>query len=352
MRRSPPNPDLPRERPAGSGAAAALLLTAIAALLLWTAGATPGRAAELLDDCGHAGQVAGFGQWPGTDFTRCTVTLDEIRSGGPGKDGIPAIDDPRVLTVPDVLGLDPDEPVISLSINGEARAWPLRILIWHEIANDTIGGVPVAATYCPLCNAAIVFDRRLDGRVLDFGTTGNLRKSDLVMYDRQSGSWWQQYTGEAIVGELAGRKLEILASRLESWGEFTARHPGGTVLVPRNPQFRPYGTNPYQGYDTSAFPFLFDGEVPEGIAPLDRVVVAGGKAWALGLLRKRGRITDGGVTLEWRPGQRSVLDTRDITEGRDVGTVTASKDGADIPYEVTFAFVFHAFNPEVEIIKD
>ena len=351
MRRSASNPDLPRKRPVGSGAAA-LLLAAVAALLFWGAVATPGRTAELLGDCGSPARISGLAQWPGTDFTRCTVRLDGIRSGGPGKDGIPAIDEPLILTVPDAPRLDPGEPVISISINGEARAWPLQVLIWHEIANDMLGGVPVAATYCPLCNAAIVFDRRLDGRILDFGTTGNLRKSDLVMYDRQTESWWQQYTGEAIVGVLAGRKLEIMASRLESWGEFTARHPDGTVLVPRNPQFRPYGTNPYRGYDTSSFPFLFDGEVPEGIAPLDRVVVAGGKAWALELLRDKGRITEGGITLDWRPGQRSALDTSNIADGRDVGTVTATRDGRDIPYEVTFAFVYHAFNPGKEIVLD
>lgn len=310
--------------------------------------------AKLLDRCDVGAQQITLQAWPNTDFNTCTVLLDEIFSGGPGKDGIPAIDDVRVLEVEMETRLHPDEPVISLSINGAARAWPLRYLIWHEIANDTLGGIPIAVTYCPLCNAAIVFDRRHDGMVLDFGTTGNLRKSDLVMYDRQTESWWQQYTGEAIIGYYAGETLNVMASRLESWGEFSTRHPDGTVLTPVNPHGRPYGANPYRGYDTSGFPFLYDGKVPQGIAPLARVVVVGEKAWSLRLLREQGEIIDGDLTLKWKPGQRSILDKRDITQGRMVGTVTAQRQQGqvlnDVAYDVTFAFVFHAFNPDGVII--
>jgi len=337
-----------------------ILLASISGGML-AAGADRAMAAETtLVDCGESRRISLL-EWPQTDFTRCTTPLDEIISGGPGRDGIPAIDTPAFIPVTEEMSLDPEEPVISLSLNGEARAWPLRYLIWHEIANDTLGGVPVAATYCPLCNAAIVFDRRLGGKVLDFGTTGNLRKSDLVMYDRQTESWWQQYTGEAITGELAGETLRILPSRLESWAQFKARHPDGDVLIAQNPGFRPYGANPYVGYDTSPFPFLYDGTVPDGIKPLARVVVVDGKAWALDLLRSRKKIHDGDLTLTWTPGQRSVLDQRDITRGRDVGTVTARRgdehscdgdDPRDVPYDVTFAFVFHAFSPDGVLITE
>ena len=161
----------------------------------------------------------------------------------------------------------------------------------------------MAATYCPLCNAAIVFDRRHDGDVLDFGTTGNLRHSDLVIYDRQTETWWQQYTGEAIIGRRAGEKLMVLACRFEDWQSFKTRHPDGTVMTMANPQFRPYGANPYSGYDSSGFPFLYNGDVPEGIAPL---------------------VSDG-ITITWKPGQNSALDQRDITRGRDAGTVTVTQ---------------------------
>jgi Protein of unknown function (DUF3179) len=288
-------------------------------------------------------------EWPTTDFERTLIDLGEIRDGGPPKDGIPAIDNPRLRPVAEVDDLAAAEPVIGLTVSGESRAYPLRVLTWHEIANDVIGGVPVAVTYCPLCNAAIVFDRRLHGAVLDFGTTGKLRHSDLVMYDRQSESWWQQYSGQAIVGHHAGRTLEILPSRLESWAEFRARAPDGMVLVPENPGARPYGTNPYVGYDSAGMPFLYDGEVPTGIAPLARVVVVGEEAWSLDRLREVGRIEAGELVLSWRLGQASALDASRIADGRDVGSVIVQRERngrlQDVVHHVTFAFVFHAFEP-------
>ena len=114
----------------------------------------------------------------------------EIMSGGPPRDGIRPIDDPKFTTFEDARGwLADQEPVIAFELNRDVRAYPLQVLIWHEIVNDEVGGVPVAATFCPLCNSAIVFDRRLDGVTLDFGTSGKLRNSDLVMWDRQTESW-------------------------------------------------------------------------------------------------------------------------------------------------------------------
>ena len=298
----------------------------------------------------NAQQSRWVGEWPTTDFKRTLVDLAGIRDGGPPKDGIPAIDSPRFRPVAEVDDLADTEPVIGLTVSGESRAYPLRILTWHEIANDVIGGVPVAVTYCPLCNAAIVFDRRLDGVVLDFGTTGKLRHSDLVMYDRQTESWWQQYSGEAIVGRYAGRRLKMLPARLESWADFRARAPDALVLVPERPDARPYGANPYVGYDSAGMPFLYDGEVPAGIAPLARVVVVGEEAWSLDRLRAAGRIEAGELVLTWRPGQASALDTPRIADGRDVGSVVVQRRHdarlEDVVHHVTFAFVFHAFEPD------
>ncbi|MCI0635800.1 MAG: DUF3179 domain-containing protein, partial [Actinobacteria bacterium] len=134
-------------------------------------------------------------QWK-TDFSKSSVPLDEFESGGPQKDGIPAIDKPRFLHVRDVDFLEDREPVIAVSADGVTHGYPIQVLIWHEIVNAQLGEVPVAVTFCPLCNTAIAFDRRVDGRVFDFGTTGKLRHSDLVMYDRQTESWWQQFGGE------------------------------------------------------------------------------------------------------------------------------------------------------------
>jgi hypothetical protein len=177
-------------------------------------------------------------EWPITDFTKHTVALSDIRSGGPSKDGIPAIDSPRFeqLNAGVARGwarnIVDNEPVISVAMAGDTRAYPVRILIWHEIVNDSIGGMSVVVTYCPLCNSGLVFERSQPDRLLDFGTTGKLRNSDLVMYDRQTESWWQQFTGEAIVGALSGRKLRLLPSRMESMRQFRQRFPAGKVLVP------------------------------------------------------------------------------------------------------------------------
>lgn len=196
-----------------------------------------------------------------TDFTKTNIDLSEIISGGPPKDGIPSIDEPRFESIAAARSWLADQsPVIALEIGGDARAYPLAILIWHEIVNDTVGGVPVVVTFCPLCNTALVFERRIDGRVLDFGTTGNLRHSDLVMYDRQTESWWQQAIGEGIVGEYTGRRLTFLPAQIVSLSDFEATYPAGRVLSRETGYRRDYGRNPYVGYDrVDQRPFLFSG---------------------------------------------------------------------------------------------
>ena len=166
-----------------------------------------------------------------TDFSRHSVPYSEVFSGGVPRDGIPPIDDPKFTTPEQANGwLGEQEPVIAFELNGDARAYSLQILTWHEIVNDLVGDVPVAVTFCPLCNSAIVFDRRLEGIVYDFGVSGNLRNSDLIMWDRQTESWWQQFTGEAIVGELAGKRLTFIPASIISWADFKAANPEGKVL--------------------------------------------------------------------------------------------------------------------------
>ncbi len=283
--------------------------------------------------------------WPRTDFSLATVDLTEIRDAGPGKDGIPAIDQPRFVPLVEYQGAEGDEPVIGVRIGDQSRAYPLRILIWHEIVNDILGGVPIAVTYCPLCNTSVVFDRRLGERVLDFGTTGKLRHSDLVMYDGPTESWWQQYDGTAIVGELAGQRLRVLPSRLESLDEFRSRAPRGTVLIPNDPNFRNYGANPYVGYDRAAVPFLYGGALPVGIEPMVRVIAVGETAWTMPLVRAASPLRHEGLELRWAAGQRSALDSAQIAAGREVGSVVVRRDGEDVPHVVTFAFAFFAFNP-------
>ncbi len=295
--------------------------------------------------------------WPKTDFTNTSVSnWREILSGGPGKDGIPALSDPQFVAVSGETRIGNQEAVIVLEMEGErARAYPIRYLTWHEIVNDTVGGVPVAVTFCPLCNSAITFDRRVGGRVkgrvLEFGVSGMLRNSDMVMYDRQTESWWQQAIGQGIVGEMNGVELVTLPSWMESWESFRARHPEGLVMAQPVAQ-RAYGQNPYVGYDSSARPFLYSGEMPpHGIDPLQRVVRVGERAWPLTRLAEAGEIREAGIVLSWKAGQASALDSSSVAEGRDVGNVrvrasSAGGAGKNLAHDVMFAFAFHAFWPK------
>ncbi|MEL6572275.1 MAG: DUF3179 domain-containing protein [Pseudomonadota bacterium] len=288
-------------------------------------------------------------EWPNTDFTKTTVAAwGEILSGGPPKDGIPAIDNPVFRTVASETRLDNLEPVITVEIAGEVpRAYPIRYLMWHEIVNDQIGGVPVAVTFCPLCNSGITFDRRTPAGVLSFGVSGKLRNSDMVMYDRETQSWWQQALGQGIVGELTGVELDSLPGWMESWTVFAARNPDGLVM--EEPGFnRDYGRNPYVRYDSADRPFLYNGEMPpHGIPPLVRVIRVGERAWPMSRIAEAGTIEEAGVVLSWTTGQASALDTGRIGQGKDVGNVRVRDTaGNDLPHDVMFAFAYHAFWPD------
>ena len=167
--------------------------------------------AALLSLASNGLSAQGTGDQWRTAFNNHTVPLEEIVSGGPPKDGIPAIDSPFFVSVSTAdEWLADREPVALIEIGDIARVYPLQILIWHEIVNDPIGDVPVTITFCPLCNTTLAFDRRFEGRVLDFGTTGRVRHSDLVMYDRQTETGWQQASGRGIVGELSGGRCEFI----------------------------------------------------------------------------------------------------------------------------------------------
>jgi hypothetical protein len=274
-----------------------------------------------------------------TDFTRASVDLAEFLGGGPSKDGIPAVDQPAYESIAEARGwLDDRSPVISLIVGDEARAYPLAILMWHEIANDTLGGVPVVVTFCPLCNTALVFERKLGGVEHDFGTTGNLRFSDLVMYDRQTESWWQQATGEAIVGELTGSKLTFLPAQIVSLADFASAHPDGDLLSRDTGFSRDYGQNPYVGYDTvDQNPFLFDGVLDGRLPPKERVVTVGegidATAFPYSELRKVGTtaasVAGEEIVLFWAPGTASALDAPSIDDGEDIGATGVFRPAVD-----------------------
>ncbi len=278
------------------------------------------------------------------------VDPDEIISGGPPPDGIPPVDEPVFTDVASADDyLQDDEPVVVLEIDGDARAYPVQVLIWHEIVNDTVGGVPVSVTYCPLCNSATTFVRTVRGVETTFGTSGRLYASALVMYDRATESLWTHFDGRAVVGLLAGEELEPIASPLLAWSEFKAAYPEGRVLDrDRTGYSRRYGANPYVGYDDpSSAPFLFRGDADSRAAAKQRVVgvTVGDDARAYALEAVSGgearatHVEVGGqpLVILWKAGQATALEDVDVAGGRDVGSV-----GVFVPVADGQALTFRA----------
>ena len=293
-----------------------------------------------------------------TDFTKRTIDYQEIRSGGPPKDGIPALDRPTFESIAAAGDwLTDTDPVIVFEVEGQARAYPLSILIWHEIVNDELAGHPITVTFCPLCNASIVFDRRVGDMILDFGTTGNLRNSDLVMYDRQTESWWQQFTGQAIVGQLASTQLHFLSSQVLSFAEFSNLFPEGDVLQrPLDLYSRQYGSNPYVLYDTYGSSLsrggnlmLFSGVNDERLEPLERVVgvlFADSSSVAIpfatvsdqGVIHYTAAGTGEDIVVFHQFGMSSALAESSIGHARDIGSVGAfasTLDGQELDFQAT-----------------
>lgn len=311
-----------------------LLMVALAFAAFLT---TPTQAAhEAQNSCADPfdGEQPNFNTsyWEKTDFCQTNIDFDDIFSGGPPPDGIPPIDEPRFVSVASAdEWLEGIEPVISLVIGDDARAYPLQIMTWHEIVNDEIDGLPVAVTFCPLCNTALVFERfAFEGETLTFGTSGNLRNSDLVMYDRQTESWWQQFTGEGIVGYFTDTKLTPVPAAIIAWEDFKTSYPEGQVLSLSTGFSRSYGQNPYTGYDNiNSFPFLFSGELDDQLKPMDRVVGVvlddgASVAYTFTRLSEEHVINDTlgetDMVVFWKSGTASALDTRMIAEGNDIGS--------------------------------
>lgn len=301
---------------------------------------------------GQAGTLAE--QWPRTDLSHAGAALGELVDSGLPRDGISSIDEPAFGPID--RSLDGREPVVGLDIGGDCRAYPVRILIWHWAVNDVVGGVPVTVTYCPLSDAGLVYDRRVGARELDFGTSGKLRRSNWVMFDRATESLWQHYTGEALAGELAGTVLDLLPARVESIAAFAARAPMGRMLRAPDTGRGLYGTTPYVGYDGARWPFLYRGAFPNGLSPMTRVVAVGDEAWSWPMLRRRKRLQTDHLTMAWMPGRCSAQDTAQIAAGRDLGSVVVQRrmglGAADAAHRVSFAFTFHAFRPACAIRVD
>ena len=272
----------------------------------------------------------GVGSEWSTDFSKHSVPLSEFIGGGPPKDGIPSIDDPQFVTLDEAdEWLEEGEPLALLEVGGETRLYPIQILVWHEIVNDEVGGIPVAVTYCPLCNSTVAFERMVDGALLDFGTTGRLCRSDLVMYDRQTESWWQQLTAEAVVGEYTGTELEIVPTGIVSWGEAKRTYGDASVLSRDTGFDRDYGNSPYPGYDEpDSQPFLLDEDADDRLPAKTRVTAietgeASAVVYPLERVRREAPLNDrvpgGPIVVFYDPEVVSALDEAGISASREVG---------------------------------
>jgi hypothetical protein len=272
-----------------------------------------------------------------TNWNLHTVEYSELLSGGPPRDGIRSIDDPKFIDPEQASAwLADNEPVIFLELNGDARAYPLQIITWHEIINDQVGGVPAVITFCPLCNSALAFDSTVNGQVFEFGVSGLLRNSDLIMYDRTTETLWQQFTGDGIVGDLAGTRLEFLPTSIISFSDFRTAHPEGLVLSRDTGLRGNYGNNPYAGYDTYQHVLsaggnlaLFNGDLDGRLDAADRVVTVSlddvgiDIAYPVTFLSEVGVVNDSqgeqDLVVFFTPGTASALGASVIAQAEDVG---------------------------------
>lgn len=287
-----------------------------------------------------------------TDWARRTVDLSTLAAGlqyNDPRDGIPPIDEPRFEPLSSATNwIDDVEPGAVVVIDDDARFYPLAIMTRHEIVNDRFGDQPIAVTYCPLCNSAVAFDRRVDGQVLRFGVSGLLRNSDLVMWDDASTSLWQQLTGDGIVGRFAGTSLTPVSSRIMSFAQFADAYPDGWSLASDQGFGSSYGSNPYVGYSSQSGPIgaFFNGSPDDRLPALERVVGVrtdgGNKAFPFSSLSEVGVVNDQvgttNVAVFWGSGTTDALDGSSIASSRDIGTGVAydrTVDGDTLTFERT-----------------
>ncbi len=290
--------------------------------------------------------MLGFSGKPSADFdfSQHNVPLDQILSGGPPKDGIPAILKPVFVPAPDADFLNEQDRILGL-VDGEvAKAYPIKILNWHEIVNDTLAGKPVVVTYCPLCGTGIGFDPVVKGRPLTFGVSGLLYQSDMVMYDHQSNSLWSQISMEAIAGPMTGTTLTHMFLDHTTWGEWRRVHPATLVLSTKTGFSRDYQRDPYVGYAQRADLMFPTAKTDSRFHPKEWVLglTVGGiaKAYPFSELKKANsplhdKVNGHQVTIQFH------------ADAQSASAVDAS--GKPLPTVMAFWFAWYAFHPETEV---
>ena len=284
----------------------------------------------------------------GFDLSNSILPAEQILHGGPPRDGIPALSEPKMIRAEQASYLQPGARVIGIVIGDEARAYPVPILNWHEIVNDEIAGKHVAVTYCPLCGTAVAFEARVDGRVTEFGVSGLLYNSDVLLYDRNTESLWSQILGKAVAGEQVGKKLTPIPVSHTTWKDWRQTHPDTLVMSDDTGYARDYRRNPYAGYEQSrATYFAVNNEAPDNYHPKEVVVGvhADGvyKAYPFVELERQGkaRFSDSINGLRYRFEWDA--ENRSVSISDEAGNPVAAIQG--------FWFAWFAFHPDTEVFQ-
>jgi len=282
----------------------------------------------------------------GFDFSKHGIPLDEILSGGPEKDGIPAILKPVFIPADRADFLKNDDRVLAFELNGEAKAYPIKILNWHEIVNDTIGGRPILVTYCPLCGTGMAFDPMIEGKRYTFGVSGLLYKSDVLMYDHQTESLWSQIQREAVTGPLTGTRLKLLPLVHTTWGAWRAEHPKTQLLSTDTGYKRDYTRDPYESYARSDRLMFPVGKGDDRLSP---------KAWVLGIELDGIARAYPFSELERSPKSfTDLLGSKRVILSYDRASRTArirDNEGRELPAVVAYWFAWAAFHPKTEVYR-
>jgi len=281
----------------------------------------------------------------GFDISDALVPKSKIEHGGPPRDGIPALTRPPMRAVTKADYLKPTDRVLALSLNGDSRAYPIRILNWHEVVNDTVGGRGVVISYCPLCGTGMVFDAQVNGQTLDFGVSGLLYNSDMLLYDRQTSSLWSQIKAQAISGPLKGSKLSLIAADYTSWQDWQKQHPDGLVMDKNTGHARDYSRDPYAGYENVATLYFDvqnrDQRFHEKEPVVGLIIDGKAKVWPLSELEK---------VRKW-PLQDSLGATslRISYRAQDKSVTIVDAKGIRLPAVPAYWFAWVAFYPDTQV---
>jgi len=285
------------------------------------------------------------------DFTRHSIPVEEILSGGPPKDGIPALTDPKTVVGSDTDFLRPDDRIIGVEIDGKARAYPLRLLNWHEAVNDQLGGKPIAVTYCPLCDSSAVFEREIGGKAVEFGISGKLYNSNVLLYDRsKKESLWSQVKMEAVTGPQTGTRLETIPHQLNTWAEWRHNHPNTEVATFETGYLRNYTQNPYEDYLMSER-LMFPVKSINDRYPKKEMVIGvriGNqfKAYPYSQLKKNGETIE-----DTFAGKKVLIKYNPKTDTAYIASSPDKLEMAGIDFVYTFWFAWYAMHPDTEVYQ-